>query len=176
MNSKLSSFSRIVVVGTTGSGKTTLAVRLSEKLGLKRIELDSIHWRPNWREIDRQDFVRLVGVEVSGDKWVVDGNYRAVRDLVWSRSEALVWLDYSFTRNFWQLFSRSLHRLVTEKELWAGNRESWALFFSRKSILVWFFQTYWRRKRDYPQLFSDPKYAHLKIIRIKHPGELEKIL
>lgn len=170
---KISSFSRIVIVGTTGSGKTTLAQRISEKYGLKRIELDSIQWLPDWREIDRQEFARLAAQAVEAEKWVVDGNYRIVRDLIWSKAEAVVWLDYSFPRNFWQLFSRSIHRLVTRKELWAGNRESWAIFFSRKSILVWFFQTYWKKRKDYPLLFVDPRYAHLKVFRVRHPRELE---
>lgn len=170
---KISSFSRIVIVGTTGSGKTTLAKRISECHGIKRIELDSIQWLPNWKEIDKQEFVRLTEQALTGEKWVVDGNYRIVRDLIWSKAEAIIWLDYSFARNFWQLFSRSIHRLLTRKELWAGNRESWALFFSRKSIVVWFFQTYWKRKRDYPLLFAEPKYAHLKILRIKRPRDLE---
>jgi hypothetical protein len=94
-------------------------------------------------------------------------------DQIWQRAEAIVWLDYSFLRTFRQLFFRSIHRLVTGKELWAGNRESWALFFSRKSILVWFFQTYWKRKREYPALLAQPQYSHLKIIRVTHPRELE---
>lgn len=170
---KISSFSRIVIVGTTGSGKTTLATLISEKHGLKRIELDSIQWLPNWQEIDKQEFVRLAAQAIEGQKWVVDGNYRIVRDLIWRKAEAIIWLDYSFARNFWQLFSRSIRRLITRKELWAGNRESWALFFSRKSILVWFFQTYWRRKRDYPELLAQPQYSHLRVIRVTHPRELE---
>lgn len=170
---KISSFSRIVIVGTTGSGKTTLAQRISEKYGLKRIELDSIQWLPDWREIEKKEFVRLASQAVEAERWVVDGNYRIVRDLIWSKAETVVWLDYSFPRTFWQLFSRSIHRLVTRKELWAGNRESWALFFSRKSIMMWFFQTYWKKKRDYPVLLADPRYAHLKVFRVMSPRELE---
>jgi len=173
---KISSFSRIVIVGTTGSGKTTLAKRISESYGIKRIELDAIQWLPNWQEIDKQEFVRLAALAIEAETWVVDGNYRIVRDLIWTKADAIVWLDYSFPRNFRQLFVRSIRRLLTREELWAGNRESWRLFFSRKSILVWLFQTYWRRKRDYPQLFADPKYSHLKVFRVAHPRELDRYL
>lgn len=162
-----------MIVGTTGSGKSTLAKKISEKHGLKRIELDAIHWLPDWKEIDKQEFLRLTDQAIQAERWVVDGNYRAVRDIIWQKAEAIIWLDYSFPRNFWQLFSRSICRLVTRKELWAGNRESWALFFSRKSILAWFFQTYWKRKREYPALLAQPQYSHLKLIRVTHPRDLE---
>jgi adenylate kinase family enzyme len=38
----------MVVIGTTSSGKSTLAKRLSERLGLDFIELDALYWRENW--------------------------------------------------------------------------------------------------------------------------------
>ncbi len=38
---------RIVVVGTTGSGKTTLAAQLALIAGCPHIELDALHWEPN---------------------------------------------------------------------------------------------------------------------------------
>lgn len=52
-----------------------------------------------------------------------------MRDIVWSKAEAVVWLDYSFPRVFWQLTHRTFRRWWQQEELWNGNRESiWTHF------------------------------------------------
>src|ERR1051326_6592269 len=84
---------RIVVVGTSGSGKTTLAVRIASACKLPFIELDSLHWGPNWQalsETDPDEFVRRVRNATATDAWVSDGNYGMVRDLIWPRATHLV--------------------------------------------------------------------------------------
>ena len=86
---------RIVVIGTSGAGKTTLARKIAERLGLPHIELDAINWQPGWRDLDRHDqpeFVRSVSEAIQAERWVADGNYGSVRDMlcgtrpIWSGS------------------------------------------------------------------------------------------
>lgn len=150
---------RIAVVGTTGSGKTTLAQQLAERLGIPHVELDALYWGPNWTEPTREEFRARVAQAVAGDRWVADGNYSKVRDLVWSRADTAVWLDYSLPVILWQLARRTLRRVATQEELWSGNRERMrGAFFSRNSLFVWALQTYWRRRRDYPRLLAQPEY------------------
>ena len=89
---------RVVVVGTSGSGKTVMAKRIASALDLRFIQLDRLHWGPNWEALtatNPDEFVRRVGAATSGDGWVCDGNYGLVRDLIWRRATNLVWLDYS---------------------------------------------------------------------------------
>ena len=74
---------RIVIVGTTGTGKTTFAGHLAGRLGVPHVELDALHWEPNWTPADLARFRERVTRAVSDDAWVVDGNYHVVRDLVW---------------------------------------------------------------------------------------------
>jgi adenylate kinase family enzyme len=68
---------RIVVVGTSGAGKTTLARRIASRLELPHIELDAINWQAGWRDLTRhdpQEFVRRVTEAIRGEAWVADGN------------------------------------------------------------------------------------------------------
>jgi len=44
---------RIAVVGVTGCGKTTFAAALAAALDLAHIELDALHWEPDWVPAER---------------------------------------------------------------------------------------------------------------------------
>ncbi|HEY9296341.1 MAG TPA: adenylate kinase, partial [Phormidium sp.] len=152
---------RISVIGTSGAGKTALAKQISQRLVIPHIELDALHWEPNWVEAPDHIFRERVINAISGDSWVVDGNYSPVRDIVWKKADTIVWLNYSLsvimTRLLWRTFERSL----TQQELWSGNHETLQKsFLSRDSILLWALQTYRTRRKEYPILFAQPEYSH----------------
>jgi shikimate kinase len=123
---------RIVVVGTTGSGKTTLAGELAQRLEVSHVELDALHWEPHWVEAPIEIFRERVVHAVSGEAWVTDGNYSAVRDIVWSCADTIVWLDYSLPTILYRLARRTFRRIFTREELWNGNKERiWVQFLRR---------------------------------------------
>lgn len=161
---------RIVVVGTTGSGKTTVAREIAHRLGIPCIELDALYWEPDWTEAPLDAFRDRVTRAVNGVAWVVDGNYGQVRDLVWNRADALVWLDYSLPVILWQLARRTLERVVTQEELWNGNRERLGTaLFSRDSLFLWALQTHRRYREEYPLLLRRPEHANLTVARLGSP-------
>lgn len=163
---------RIAVVGTTGSGKTTLARQLARTLGISHVELDALFWGPNWTEAPIEIFRERVAQALSGEAWVVDGGYSKVRDIVWRRADTLVWLDYPLWLILWQLARRTLRRILTAEKLWSGNRERFRTgVFSRNSLFVWALQTYRRRRREYSELPRRPEYAHLGVVRLRSPRE-----
>jgi adenylate kinase family enzyme len=167
-------YHRIVVIGTTSSGKSTLAQNLATKLGLHFIELDALHWEPNSTEAPLEVFRERVIAAMQAPGWVVAGNYHIVRDLVWPQAEAVIWLDYSLQRIFWQLTRRTFKRWWTQELLWGTNRESLSKHFqiwSQDSLFHWLFKTYWRRKKEYPALFALPENRHLKVIHFRSPQE-----
>ena len=161
---------RIVVVGTTGSGKTTLARQLAQRLAIPHVELDALHWGPGWTPAPPDLFRQRAAQALSGETWVTDGNYHVVRDIVWSRADTVVWLDYALPVILAQLFRRTVRRIVTREVLWNENRERFRdQFLSRDSLFLWVFRTYRRRRIEYPLLLQQPAHAHLAVIRLPSP-------
>src|SRR6185436_20641832 len=100
-------YQRTVIIGSTSSGKSTLAEQIATRFELEFIDLDALHWEPNWTEAPLEVFRERVSRATQAPTWVVAGNYHVVRDLVWPRAEAAIWLDYSLPRIFWQLTRRT---------------------------------------------------------------------
>lgn len=168
------SLRRIVVVGTTGSGKTTMAGRLSARLGIPHTELDALNWGPAWQMRPPEEFRAAVEQATRGETWVVDGNYSRAREIIWPRADTVIWLDYPLPLILWRLWWRTLRRGILRQELWSGNRERLRThFFTRDSLFLWALQTYRRRRREYPQLLRKPEYSHLKLVHLRSPRMAE---
>jgi len=164
-------------VGTSGSGKTTLASRIAQQLGIAHVELDSLYWGPGWTPVPRPLFLERVAEALSGEAWTTDGNYSAVRDIVWMRADTILWLDYALPVVMWRVIWRTIRRSALREELWNGNRERiGTALLSRDSIVLWAFNSYQRRKKEYPMLFGQPEYAHLQIVHLSAPRAAEEWL
>ena len=167
-------YKRVVVTGVTSSGKSTLAENLSKRFGHHFIELDALHWEPNWQGAPIDVFRERVEKATQAEKWIVAGNYHVVRDLIWPKADAVIWLDYPFLTVLRQLTLRTFLRWWRQELLWGTNREPFLQHFklwSQDSLFHWLFKTYWRRKREIPALLSQPEHQHLRLIRFKNPGE-----
>src|SRR5437773_3536322 len=101
---------RILILGRTGSGKTTLARDLSSALGVPHVELDSLYFGPDFSRAPLSLLRERTSAAIAGDRWVTDGNKRAVRDLVWPRADTIIWLDYSLGLSLWRLGKRARRR------------------------------------------------------------------
>jgi adenylate kinase family enzyme len=162
---------RIVVIGMSGSGKTTLARQLGQKLGLPHIEIDAIHWQAGWQMLPEDQLIEQLDSATSGPRWVVDGNYSVVRQLVWDRADTLVWLDYSFPLTLWRITRRTIGRASSQQELWNTNREHWRQVFSRDSMIWWVVRMYHKRQRQWRGLV--PQFPHLSVHRFRYPDQTE---
>jgi len=154
---------RILVVGPTGSGKTTVAARLAGVYDLAHVELDTLHWGPDWTICP--DFDEQAKLAVQCDAWVIDGGYTRVTQVAWPRADLVVRLDYTFPAVFMQLLLHTFRRCWNKENLFGGNRESWRTqFLSKESLFVWLFKTYAKRKR----LLGDLARRHPRVSMLRH--------
>jgi hypothetical protein len=134
------------------------------------VELDSLFWGPDWVPVPRDVFRERVAEALDGDAWTTDGNYSVARDIIWTRADTLVWLDYSLIVVMGRLLSRTTCRVVSREELWSGNRETFGgAFLSRDSIILYALRTYHRRRQEYPELLRLPQYEHLHVVHLQSP-------
>lgn len=172
--------SRLSVVGSSGSGKTTVAADLAQRLGLVHIELDAIHWGPDWQETSAEELRRRIEPQLRGDRWVVDGNYgNKARDLVWSYADTVVWLDLPRRTVMAALARRSLRRIVFRQELWNGNRERLGNLLSldeRDNLLVWTWKHFPRYRAFYEEAATDPALGHLQLLRLRSRRQIAEFV
>lgn len=168
---------RIVVIGTTGSGKSTVAGRLARQLGCPHVELDALHWEPGWVQAPTDVFRTRVAAALAGERWVVDGYYHRARDLIWPRADTLIWLDLPLATVMVSLWRRTWRRVLRAEPLWNGNRERLATqFFRRDSIFLWALTTHRRHRREWAAALSAPEYRHLRVVRLRSRRELAAVL
>ncbi|MBR1173617.1 AAA family ATPase [Bradyrhizobium sp. KB893862 SZCCT0404] len=99
---------RIIVVGSQGSGKTSLARKLGQKLGLPVVHLDVLYWQPGWTASDTASFRARVAEAIAGDAWVVDGSFSGLAfDLTIARADVLVVIDRPRWVCQWRILWRS---------------------------------------------------------------------
>ena len=112
---------RVLVAGTSGAGKTTIARRVAAVLGVPQVELDALFHGPGWTP--RADFARDVHRFSAGPAWVTEWQYASVRTHLADRADLLVWLDLPRRRVMRQVVVRTLARRLLRRRLWNGNVE-----------------------------------------------------
>jgi adenylate kinase family enzyme len=173
------SFDRVNVVGTSGSGKSTVSKLLAAKLGYPRVEMDQLFWEPNWRQPTDDVFFQKLELALTQPQWILDGNYDRTLNIKWKDVTAVIWIDYSLARTIRQAATRAISRSLHGRELWpgTGNRESFRKsFFSRDSILIWTLETFHKIRERYESRMSDPIYAHIHFVRLRSPKETRSFL
>lgn len=102
---------RIVILGCSGSGKSTFARAIGARLGLPVVHLDALYWLPNWAECPTPEFRRRVAEAIAGDRWVSEGNYSTKTwDLRLPRADLVVRLR----QPRWLCLARVLWRTITQ--------------------------------------------------------------
>jgi len=170
---------RVSVVGTSGAGKSTLARSLAVALDADFLELDSVNHQADWMPLPTPEFRRRVASAVAGERWVVDGNYSKVRDLVWGRADTVVWIDLPRRTVMRRVIWRSFRRVAGRVELWNGNRERWRNLFAldkEESVISWAWQTHTANRAKFEAAMADPANGHLRFVRLSSPAAVRRFL
>jgi adenylate kinase family enzyme len=162
---------RVVVVGNSGSGKSSLADVLAARLGVPHVELDAHFHQAGWTPTPTPEFrasvrAALDEADDSAGGWVVCGNYRAVRSTIWTRADTIVWLDLPRWVVMGRVTRRTLGRALRRRELWNGNREVMshvvALHDPQRSIIRWAWDGVDGYRRQYVPLMASTTWADLR--------------
>jgi adenylate kinase family enzyme len=159
---------KIAVIGSCCSGKTTLAARLAERLGVPHIEIDALHHGPNWQEATTEELRANVDGALAGlDGWVTDGNYMSkLGTSVIDRADTIVWLDLPLRTLLPRIWRRSRARMRDRVELWnAGNYETWGGLWELSSFTV---RTHHRRRRSWP-----PRFVGRRVVRLHSSADAD---
>lgn len=167
-----------MVVGSSNSGKSTLARRLASSLDAPFVELDALYWRPGWVGAPDDEFAASVQQATAGDRWVVAGSYsRVTRPYVWPRAECVIWFDLPLHVTMPRLLRRSWQRWRTRELLWGTNTEVFwkhlKLWDIEQSLPAYALRTHWSRRRRQLAEMRDPRWAHLRFVRLRSPREIE---
>jgi adenylate kinase family enzyme len=169
---------RVVVRGSSGSGKTTTGRRLAAILGVSFIELDALHHGPNWAEPPDEEFRRRVETALAAAPggWVVDGAYTSkLGDLVVARADTFIWLDLPLRTSLRRLWRRTWRRIIRREELWGGNRERiWTAFLMRDSLFHYTIKRHRPGRQTIMQQIE--RHPHLRVVHLRSPAEVESFL
>jgi adenylate kinase family enzyme len=152
---------------------------MAQALGAPHVELDAIFHQTGWTPLDDDTFRARVKDATAVARWVVDGNYSTVRDLVWDRADTVVWVDLPYVNVMARTIRRTVRRVVTREELWNGNREPWSNLCSvdpEKSIIAWAATRHRVYRERYGAAEHDPRWARLQFVRLRSQQEADAFL
>lgn len=163
---------RVLVAGTSGAGKTTLARRVARLLDVRCVELDALFHGPGWTPVPT--FGAEVGRFAATPAWTTEWQYDAVRPLLAARADLLVWLDLPRAVVMRRLLARTLVRRLRSQVLWNGNVEPplHTVLTDREHVLRWAWASHARgRSRVLALLQERPD---LVVVRLTSRRDVER--
>ena len=162
---------KVLVIGPGGAGKSTLARRLGERLGIEVIHLDERYWRPGWVETPKDEWRRTVEELIGRDSWIMDGNYSGTLGLRFEACDTVVFLDMPRALCLWRMFKRLVtYRNGGRPDMAGGCRERFSPEFA---LWVW---NYSRRTRPKVLKLLESDSHGQRIVRLQSQAEVEKFL
>ena len=156
---------KILVIGSGGAGKSTIAKKLSKKLNLPLINLDQFYWKPEWIPTSKEKWRNKVAELVKKDEWIIDGNYKSTFNIRFPACDTIIWLDINRFVCFWRIWKRRVFK----------NRDDYIGGCDEKIDYKFFKWVLW----DYPKksrpktLIYLKKYHNKKIIIIRSKKDLK---
>src|SRR5262245_12089231 len=106
---------RVLVIGPGGAGKSTFARELGARTGLPVVHLDRLYWRPGWDPTPTEEWEEVVRDTISGERWVVDGNYGGTMALRLAAADTVIFLDVPRRTCLRRVYSRAFRGLGRQR-------------------------------------------------------------
>ncbi|MBB3129506.1 adenylate kinase family enzyme [Paenibacillus rhizosphaerae] len=162
---------RIAIIGSAGSGKSTLSQKLGEILSLPVVHLDRFYWKPNWTPTANDEWDEFVKDAVSEDQWIIDGNYTRTLGIRLNEADAVIFLDMPRLLCIYRIMKRRIrYHGKTRPDL---NEEcpeklDWAFF-----IWVW---NYKKRSRSKVMEALEQVKGRKQVVILKSRKEVQEFL
>jgi adenylate kinase family enzyme len=152
---------RVVIIGPTAAGKSTLASKLSPLLDIPVYHLDALYWRPGRVPTPPGEWNAFVHGIVAEDEWIIDGNFTQTLPERMEAADTIIFLD----------LPRSLcAAAVTRRRILYGVRRAPGMpVGSRPMFNVRLFRWIWTFPQDHRPVF-------LKLLETYAPGRRIEIL
>jgi adenylate kinase family enzyme len=167
---------RVMVLGHSGSGKTTMALVLSAVLAAPFVDIAKIRHDEAWAIRPEAEFRALLDAATDAERWVTDHNGADMRGLVWPKADTALLLDYPQWFVVWRLTRRTFRRGILREDFRGnGVREGfWRhVLPSRRSKLYRAVANFRERRETLLAHLREPAYAHLRVITFTSPRQAD---
>ena len=138
---------RVAVLGGAGAGKSTLARRLGERLGLPVIHLDRLVFGPGWRQRDTAVVRADLETALPSEGWIVEGTYPELFDLTLSEADLILWLEQPAWRRLWRTWRKTrIHRHAPRLDRPDGCEEVFGLDYAKTVLSFGGWSPAWERR------------------------------
>lgn len=153
-------YSRIIILGPAGSGKTTLSKFISKEFNIEAIHLDKEYWLPNWQRPEKDEWNKKLQTYVDKESWIMDGNYIDSLDIRLEKADLVIMLDIDLKTCINSIILRTVKGyFIKRKDLAEGCSDKFDE--SKKNLISWTKQF---KTAYFPQLIDlCIKYPHVDI-------------
>ncbi len=177
------SYSRIVIYGAPGSGKTFLATKLSSILSIPKYSIDDYFWKKGWQVSSKQELKDKILPIINKESWILDGNYSIIRPYALEKAELAIIMKIPTVQCIWNIFTRTLFRnlKIKRKEITplpkeieerdVGLKNFFPAFFILSKMSIKF------NRKKFKEIYQEVRKAKsVKIIIVKSKKEFNKVI
>jgi adenylate kinase family enzyme len=162
---------KVLVLGSGGAGKSTLANQLGELLNIEVLHLDKFYWHAGWIETPKAEWLKTVEELLWRDAWIMDGNYSGTLDLRFAACDTVIFLDMPRTLCLWRILKRAvMYRKKSRPDMAEGCPERLPCEFI---LWVW---NYPQRTRPKVLGMLGSSLEGKKIVRLRSRSEVKRFL
>ena len=160
---------KILVIGSSGAGKSTFSRRLQKATGLPLIHLDRLYWKPNWVEMtDKAEWKRTIENALRDDFWILDGNYSGTLEMRLEKCDTVIFLDLPRTLCVYRILKRvALYKKGNRPDMADGCDERFDWEFVK---IVWNYPT---RSKPKVEALLKRFESDKTIVRLRSQKEIE---